>query len=233
MERSIQQNAVLALMDVAGVAAMAKAKRIHMEYQRTDMARNNAVKTFLKNTTNEDDVLVMLDCDHTHPRDIVPALAYKCDAKHEVVGAMAFRRSLPHDPCFYNLNDSGKADVPTGFTGGLVRCDIVGTGAVAIRRSAFTKLDSAGFVWPYFYYTYTPGEQVQRSEDWQFGLNCKASGISHWVNQDMVTPHLTVKAIDEKDWFTVLERGANNPEQFAKDFEPLGMTIGRKEGETL
>jgi len=229
MERSIQQNAVLSLMDVAGVAALMGAKRIHMEYQRTDMARNNAVKAFLKHSTGEDDVLVMLDADHVHPRNIIPALADKCDAEHEVVGALAFRRSLPHDPCFYVLDENEKADVPTQFTGGLVKCDIVGTGAIAIRRSVFAKLDAAGHLWPYFYYSYKAGEDIQRSEDWQFGLNCKAAGIPHWVNQDSVTPHLTVKAIDEQDWFEVLRRGAENPEQFARDFAPLGMTI-TKEG---
>lgn len=229
MERSIQQNAVLSLMDVAGVAALVKAKRIHAEYQRTDMARNNAVKAFLKHSDSDEDVLVMLDCDHIHPREIVPALAEACDAQHEVVGALAFRRSLPHDPCFYALNEAGKADVPTAFTGGLVRCDIVGTGAVAIRRSVFTKLDATGFPWPYFYYSYKAGEEVQRSEDWQFGLNCRATGIPHWVNQDIVIPHLTVKAIDERDWFEVIRRGVEQPEQFAKDFAALGMTI-TKEG---
>lgn len=228
MERSIQQNAVLSLLDVAGVAAMYKAKRINMEYQRTDMARNNAVKAFLKHSTGEDDVLVMLDCDHTHPREIVPALANACDAGHEVVGALAFRRSKPHDPCFYILNEHGKADVPTSFPGGMVRCDIVGTGAVAIRRSVFTKLDAAGFPWPYFYYSYKAGEDIQRSEDWQFGLNCKAAGISHWVNQDIVIPHLTVKAIDERDWFAVLQYGVEHPEQFAKEYAMLGMTIAKE-----
>lgn len=129
MERSIQQNAVLSLLDVAGIAAMAGAVRINREYQRVDMARNDAVKTFLKNTKDDGDVLIMLDCDHLYPRDIIPKLAKSCDYLHEVVGALAFRRSLPYDPVFYDLNDEGKATIPTSFTGGMVRCDIVGTEA--------------------------------------------------------------------------------------------------------
>lgn len=229
MERSIQQEAVMALLDVAGVAAQCRALRINIPYQRTDMARNVAVKTFQTHAKDEDDVLVMLDADHTHPREIVRALANVCDAEHEVVGALAFRRSEPHDPCFYTINAGQRADVATAFAGGLVQCDIVGTGAIAIRRSVFTKLEAAGHRWPFFRYVYREGEDVQRSEDWNFGLMCKDAGISHWVNQDVVTPHLTTQSIDESTWFGVLKAASNDPESAAKRYAALGMTF-TKEG---
>lgn len=233
MERSIQQNAVLSLLDVAGVAALAKCIRINREYQRVDMARNDAVKTFLKNTKDDGDVLVMLDCDHIYPRDIVPALAQSCDAEHEVVGALAFRRSLPHDPVFYTFNDAGHVDVPTAFTPGLARCDIVGTGSIAIRRSVFTKLDAAGFPWPYFRFTYQDGMEhdIQRTEDWNFGLNCKAAGISHWVNQDVMIPHLTVKQVTPEDWFATLREADSDPAAFETKFSKLGMTFDKAKAE--
>lgn len=231
MERSIQQNAVLSLLDVAGIAAMAGAVRINREYQRVDMARNDAVKTFLKNTKDDGDVLIMLDCDHLYPRDIIPKLAKSCDYLHEVVGALAFRRSLPYDPVFYDLNDEGKATIPTSFTGGMVRCDIVGTGSIAIRRSVFTKLDKAGFPWPYFRFSYRDGfeNEVQRTEDWNFGLNCKAAGIAHWVNQDVMIPHLTVKQITHEDWFATLKEAEERPAEAEAKYAKLGMTF-TKEG---
>lgn len=232
MERSIGQWAVLSLLDVAGVAALYKAVRFGLQYQRVDMARNNAVRLFLQHAKADDDVLIMLDADHTHPKEIVPHLANRCDAEHEVVGALAFRRSIPHDPCFYTLNEAGKADVPTEFTGGLQKCDIVGTGAIAIRRSVFRKLDAAGFPWPYFRFTYKDGleNEIQRTEDWQFGLNCKAAGIPHWVDTSIVTPHITDQLVDAQSWFDTLREAAANPEAANAKFKMLGMTF-QKEGD--
>jgi hypothetical protein len=225
MERSIDQHAVLALLDVAGAATMKGCKRIHMEYQRTDNARNTAVRVFLKNTTDDADVLVMLDADHRHPTPIVPYLASACDAEHEVVGALAFRRSLPHDPCFYTLHEGQPADVPTGFTTGLRKCDIVGTGAIAIRRSVFKKLDANGFRWPYFRYIYNEADEIQRSEDWHFGLECQKAGIAHWVAQDMMTPHLASKEITHASWFETLDWAVANPEEANAKYASIGFSF--------
>lgn len=225
MERSVDQHAVLALLDVSGAATMHHCQRIHMEYQRTDAARNNAVRIFKKNCSGDADVLVMLDADHRHPAGIVPQLATYCDAQHEVVGALAFRRSLPHDPCFYTLQEGKPADVPTGFTEGLRQCDIVGTGAIAIRRSVFTKLDANGFRWPYFRYIYNEKEEIQRSEDWHFGLECQKAGISHWVAQDVMTPHLTVKEITHQSWFETLDWAVKNPAEANKKYASVGFSF--------
>ncbi|NBS37158.1 MAG: anthranilate phosphoribosyltransferase, partial [Actinobacteria bacterium] len=67
---------------------------------------------------------------------------------HEVVGALAFRRSKPHDPCFYRLNEQGHAsDIPLSFDGSLVQCDIVGTGgdnSGSVNVSTMTSLVVAG-----------------------------------------------------------------------------------------
>ena len=100
MERNVGQLAVLALLDVAGMAAASRALRLSIQYQRTDSARNTAARLFLKHSTGPDDVLVMLDGDHVHPARIVPELCLRVDSDHEVVGALYFRRSPPYDPVY-------------------------------------------------------------------------------------------------------------------------------------
>lgn len=235
MERAIGQHAAGALLDVASVAGMVGAVRIPMQYQRVDMARNNIVKVFLANTKADEDVVIMLDNDHTHPSDIIPRLVKHVDWAHEVVAAAAFRRSKPHDPCFYRgvYTDGrdGSTEVPTHFSGKLERVDITGTGAIAIRRSVFTKLDKAGHPWPYFRFSYKDGLEnaLQRTEDWQFGLDCMDAGVGHWVDTGLVTPHITEHLITERNWFDTLEEAVKDPEAFAKKYEALGMTVSAKE----
>lgn len=111
MERAIQADAAIALLDVAIHAHHHKFLRINMAYKRVDDARNTAAALFWQHSQSDEDVLVMLDNDHTHPPNIVAHLASKCDAEHEVVGALMFRRSLPHDPCFYHLDSGKQGDV--------------------------------------------------------------------------------------------------------------------------
>lgn len=231
MERSVQADAVASLLDVAVHAHHNKALRINMAYKRIDDARNSATKLFLSHSQSEDDVLVMLDNDHTHPANIVAHLASKCDAEHEVVGALMFRRSLPHDPCFYKLDAENKVvDVPTMFDGAsLVKCDIVGTGAIAIRRSAFTKLDANGFRWPYFRFCYNENEDIQRSEDWNFGLECRKAGIPHWCDTSIVSPHIGQFLIGPEEWIREVQWGMEHPEEFSAKYKALGMHFVSKE----
>lgn len=230
MERSVQCDAVVSLLDVAIHAHHNKALRINMGYKRVDDARNSAAKLFLSHSKSEDDVLVMLDNDHTHPAHIVPHLASKVDAEHEVVGALMFRRSLPHDPCFYKLGEDNRVvDVPTTFDGSLVRCDIVGTGAIAIRRSVFTKLDMNGFRWPYFRFVYNEGEDIQRSEDWNFGLECRKAGIPHWCDTSIMSPHIGQFLIGPDEWIKELSWGIEHPQEFEERYKLLGMKLAEKE----
>ncbi len=227
MERTVNADAAISLLDVAIHAHHHKFLRINMAYKRVDDARNTAAMLFWQHSKDDDDVLVMLDNDHTHPATIVAHLASKCDAEHEVVGALMFRRSLPHDPCFYHLDADNKvSSVPMSFDGvSLVKCDIVGTGAIAIRRSAFRKLAEAGFDWPWFRFIYQPGleNKIQRSEDWNFGLECRRIGIPHWCDMSIVSPHIGQTLIGPDDWVRVVEEGMKDPEKFAETYKELGM----------
>lgn len=233
MERSVQADAVVHMLDVAIHAHHHKFLRINQGHKRVDDARNTASLLFWQHSGHDSDVLVMLDNDHVHPADIVPRLASKCDEQHEVVGALMFRRSLPHDPCYYHLDEDGKAtNVPMHFDGeSLVKCDIVGTGAIAIRRSAFRKLREAGFEWPWFRFIYQPGmeNKIQRSEDWNFGLECRKIGISHWCDTSTISPHIGQILIGPQEWIDVVEDGMKDPDAFAAKYKELGMHFVKKE----
>ena len=228
VERSLNSNAASALLDVSALAARHGVNRIAMPYKRVDDARNSASRIFWHHSDSDEDVLVMLDCDHVHPSHIVPHLVARCDAEHEVVAALAFRRSLPHDPCMYHVDASGAThSIPTSFTGEMMQCDIVGTGAIAIRRSAFRKLSENGYQWPWFRFSYKDGfeNEVQNSEDWNFGLACMKTGISHWCDSSIVTPHIDEYLVTPQSWFDVLMEGAKDPEAFSRKYEKLGMTL--------
>ena len=228
VERSVDGDVTQNAMDIAGVCAVVGYARIPQTYSRTDMARNYICKTFLKHATSEDDVVVMLDNDHMMPRDIVPRLAQQVDATHEVVGALAFRRSAPHDPCFFIRDEAGKNfDIVTKYNVGLLKCLCVGTGAIAIRRSVFTKLDAAGLHWPYFRYSYKEDAELQNTEDFEFGQSCDKVGVPHWVDTSFQIPHMGKKWIGMDDFYAVLQEAHDEPDQTNAKYARAGISFSR------
>lgn len=200
-ERSVGEYAFMAAMAVASRAGNMGYSYITSNSQRTDVARNRLCNAFRKVASDPDDVLVMLDCDHVHPHDIIEQLV-SYDPKHGVVGALAFRRGEPFFPCFFIRGENGKLLQPFQFTGGLMKCTIVGTGAIAIRRWVLDAIVEAGYPAPFVYeYNESMHETGEyESEDIHFGRICEQIGISHYVDTGLVTPHLTTSAIDKTTW---------------------------------
>lgn len=199
MERTLNCHAVSRLLDISFIAGVKRYERIDLPYMRTDMARNRMAQSFMEETTNPNDVLIMLDGDHVHPFDIVPRLA-----NHEpelgVVGALYFRRGEPFDPLFFKRID-GRLRNPAEWERGMIyECDAVGTGAIAIRRWVFEKLTKQGMGYPWFQYTYPDDKEFNMTEDIFFAGLCEKAGISHFCNTSIITPHLGVRFIDEQDW---------------------------------
>lgn len=199
LERNTQDNAVTSLLDMAMWCGMRGYSHIRFPYARTDLARNNIVQMFLSQTTNPQDVLVMVDNDHLVPADLVDRLI-----RHNVpvVGALAFRRGEPYFPCFF-VRPEGSTDtygVVSEWEEGLLPVALVGTGAIAIRRHVFTDLDEAGFSWPYFRYQYLPGDKTLPSEDVYFAQACESAGIQQYVDTTFCIPHLAVATIDAWDF---------------------------------
>lgn len=193
--------------------------RIFHPYSRTDQARNDLSKVFMELADDPEDTLVMLDCDHLHPPDIIERLAVH-PPERGVVGALAFRRGAPHFPCFFHRDPSGVYHIITEWEKGTLlggqMGSIVGTGAIAIKRWVFERLDSQGFHWPFFRYAYMPNGPVQPSEDIYFGEACEQCGILQYCDTSLETPHLTVGRIDSGSWELWQ---ANHPEVKDKDFD--------------
>src|SRR5579859_1668812 len=192
-ERNVGEYAFIAALALAGRAGNQGYSYITSSYQRTDLARNRLCSAFRKVAKRANDVLVMLDCDHSHPHDIIERLVAHGPA-HGVVGALAFRRGEPYFPCFFmrQPGSDGNAELmqPLQFTGGLMRCAVVGTGAIAIRRWVLDAIAEAGYPAPFIYeYSdemFATGEF--RSEDITFGLTCEKLGIDHFCDTSLVTP---------------------------------------------
>lgn len=220
MERSVSSIAIHPLVRIATRCAKAGYAYIALPYTRTDDARNTAVLALARTQPADNDTLVMLDCDHEHPPDIVQRLV-----AHDVgvVGALYFRRSEPYDAMCFVRDDNGELHTPAEWEpdAGLTPVQCVGTGAIAIQAWVFKKLMAEGFAWPFFRYTYNEKSLVEPSEDIYFGQICEAAGIPHHVDFSLMTPHLTVSRVDE----TVFEKHKDDPlRKGTIEFYDEGMT---------
>lgn len=226
-ERSVQEYAFMASCAVASRAGNLGYTYITSNFMRTDVARNKLCAAFRKLSHDNpkgspNDVLVMLDCDHTHPHDVIERLVVR-PPELGVIGALAFRRGEPFFPCFFVRNPATGGlgqplDIPAE---GLLPCAIVGTGAIAIRRWVLDRIaDATGL--PPFLYEYNDTMHATgdyQSEDIYFGLTCEKLGISHYVDVGLVTPHLIAAGIDRSAW----EREAEYLKTYYAQQQPAGV----------
>lgn len=194
---AVLEHAVGAALNVAMYCGMRRYDRIGLPSTRVDRTRNAIAKLFVEQSTHPHDVLVMLDCDHVHPPDIVERLASHAP-QLGVVGALLFRRSWPHDALFFAIDDEGQMRGADAWeTDGLYRCAVTGSGAIAIRRWVFDKLAAAGYEWPWFRYEYPPEHNYDQSEDVFFARCCHAAGVYHYCDTGVESPHL-IHAVADK-----------------------------------
>ncbi len=202
-ERSIQEAAFNALLDVAAYCGSKGYARIQLPYMRTDAARNQAAWTFLEQSGEPNDVLVMLDCDHAHPYYVVERLI-EHPPERGVVAALGFRREAPFDPMFFWRPAPGQYRHPEEWTPGLTyECDAVATCAIAIRRWVLERLraQQAGTDMPWFRYSYSEAGQIHDvSEDMYFAWLCQTNGIRQYCDTGLVTPHLRTDQVAAEHW---------------------------------
>lgn len=170
-------------------------------YRRTDLQRNLIVEHFLSDERFSH--LLMLDCDHRHPPDIVERLRarFEEDPARLVVGGLAFRRGVPFDPCMYVANAAGDVYVPEQWeAGALLKVDIVGTAAVMFSREVFGRLKKPWFKFDYDHVD----EDAWPGEDIAFSRQCMEAGIPIWVDTGVVSPHYIDSYIDENTFRTHL-----------------------------
>lgn len=198
-ERAIRDLAVGPALVLSGYAGRSGLVLLDLEYMRTDIARNRLVDRFRRDAHSPDDVLIMLDCDHRHPTDILHRLAGR-PSEYGVIGALAFRRGPPHDPLFFFRDDHGQLiNLRRWERGVFYQVAAVGTGAVAIRCWVFDALEDAGFKPPFFRYEY-PDDGTYPSEDLYFCKLCEQAGIGVYCDTSLCTPHLIDGLADEETW---------------------------------
>lgn len=200
MERTLQETAVNSLLNLAMSAGAKGFTRIGVPYMRVDWARSLVARAFLDRTTDPNDLLITLDCDHKHPQDVLIKLASH-PPEHGVVGALAFRRGPPYEPMFFIRDKEGKLHAPAEWEPAVYEVDAVGMGAIAIRRWVFDKLDANGWTWPYYRFAYPPECGFNKSEDIVFCEQVRAAGVQIYCNTSVCTPHLGEYLIDDKLWF--------------------------------
>jgi hypothetical protein len=177
------------------------------------------VETFCAQTDDPEATLIQLDSDHNHPQDILDRLAaHDCG----VIGALAFRRCEPFDPCaMFRGADNQLHSIATWEDGAtVIPCTVVGTGAIAIKRWVFDALRDKGYKPPYFKYFYPDETKAYPTEDVYFGLICDDAGIAHHVDVSLVTPHMTIGEVDAASWTQWL---SDHPEDM-KPIDEIGYT---------
>ncbi len=196
-ERSMPGDAYPYLAALDRHAAQCGYNRIYLDYARTDVARNELVKTFRRVTSDGDDVFVMLDCDQQHPHDTVARLARR---NRPVVGSVAYRRGVPFDPLI-QVYRHGKLVVPdeqVRSEHGLLEVATISTGGLAIKRFVFDVLEAAGWQAPFFRYVYKDGEYAFPTEDIYFCFACRDAGIKIYADLDVKSPHLVQWWVDQR-----------------------------------
>lgn len=176
---------------------------VRLPYLRTDLARNTLAEHLLADGRFTH--LLMLDCDHRHPADIVEKLAARVaeDPSRLVVTGLAFRRGVPFDPCMYIADAQDNVYVPEEWEpGALLRVDLAGTAAMLISRAVFERLPK-----PWFAFDYSrAAEGAWPGEDIWFCRRCMEAGIPIWVDTGVVSPHHIDNYINEDTFRTHLAR---------------------------
>lgn len=166
-------------------------------------ARNAACQAFMeveeiggkKVQQSPDDTLVMLDCDHLMQEDIVPKLAAHTVG---VVGALATSRGDVPFICAFGYGKDGSVyNLSEWEDGELAECMVVGSGAIAIKRWVFYRLQHCQPSW--FRYQYG-GYRFESTEEMYFGYECAKAGISHYVDTSIWIPHLTSAYTTPDEW---------------------------------
>lgn len=197
LEREILVDAFRAFLEVAMHAGAFGAIRIGVPMADTTTTRNRLCYSFLDASELDSDKLIMLDADHAHPPDIVPRLAIRPEG---VIGALYFRRGVPHDPMWFMRRENRHLNAPAEWGKFVYPCAIVGTGAIGIKRWVLDRLQQAGHEY-FFKYEYPQGS-LRRvpSEDIYFGHICEEIGINHHVDCSLITEHLKVERVNQKHW---------------------------------
>jgi len=152
------------------------------------VARNNIINLALE---NKSDYLLFLDSDMVPTPDMIQRLL---SHKKEVVGALAFSRSYPHDPITMRLwNDKEYyRSIPNGE---LMDVDATGGACLLIDMKVFKKIE-----YPWFDFSVYQGEKTAYSEDVIFCRKLKNAGFKIFIDTGLSVGHISDRIITQADY---------------------------------
>lgn len=163
-----------------------------------DTSRNLICEKFLSDITYTH--LLMIDDDHTFESDLaLRLLSHDVD----IVGALAFKRRLDFQPCVYKKNKENKLYQPI-LPQVFQEVDIVGTGAILIKREVIKKMK-----FPWFWTDYDE-DGTHWSVDFRFCQKAKKAGFKIFVDSDVKIGHIGNSEIINQDTFLNNIKKSNN-----------------------
>lgn len=149
-------------------------------------ARNILIQDALKYGCTH---VLFTDDDHTFPPD---ALVRLLNHDVDIVGALAFKREEPFDPCtFMTVDFNGVKGLVSEYRceEGLQEFDAVGFAFILIKIDVFKKMN-----WPYFVYGDTSLGYAEKlgglSEDIGFCVKARQLGYKVYCDTDLEAPHI-------------------------------------------
>jgi GT2 family glycosyltransferase len=142
-----------------------------------DTARNMFCEKLL--SMPEKTHLLMIDDDMTFEPDM---LVRMLDRDVDIIGALAFKRRADYQPCVYQKkeDDNYYPILPQNFT----EVDVVGTGAMLIKREVIEKMKSPLFT------TYYDKKGNHFSVDFSFCIKAKKAGFKIFVDPEIEAGHI-------------------------------------------
>jgi len=178
---------------------------IDLPYSRTDVARNKFAEHLLDSDFTH---LLMLDCDHDHPDDIVTRLArwVADDPCKLVVAGKVRRRGAPYELLMFLPDGDGAYYSPANLPPGLIKvvnehgAGYVATSAILIAREVFETIP-----WPWFKYEYPEPGQYPTEDIW-FSRQCGEYGIDIWMDTTFISPHMTEEYVTDDTYDEYVKR---------------------------
>jgi hypothetical protein len=154
----------------------------------TDVARNEICKSVLD---GDEDYLLFLDCDMTHPADLFERLVAH---QKPVITARYHGKKDPWNPILYvkhRVLDGPHAYTPVHFGRGVFEIERCGAGALLIRRDVLDAIYRAhGHNWFRYQRKPEPPYDYGVSEDFWFCKVARELGYSVWADWDTVCGHI-------------------------------------------
>jgi hypothetical protein len=169
-------NFMLATARAAGIEISPAYYGHSLVYAARDMAAQHVAD-------NKDiDALLFLDSDMVPPVDMLLRLI---EADKPVVGALAFKRTPPYEPCIFQHCERDGSAFYLDYPKGLVEVAGIGMACCLIRREVF------GMPKPWFF------PMPDLGEDLAFCLRARQAGHSIWCDTRVICGHVAHQIITE------------------------------------